>query len=373
MTDGEKTAGGPARARPIRKQKRAMPARGAACLNCGVKLKGPFCHDCGQDSDLKRRPFFKLIVDALDSMFEWDGRLMRTIPLVFFRPGLLARDYLEGRVVRHMPPFKTFFIALIVLLFGYEFFASRPAVMGPDAPTQAVALPKDYRLSQAEIIGKTAARHRAGRLMQAYIDREKALAAGTAPAQAEAEYRARAAAAEKVFKRQSEVMDMWISGKFGALTAEDFRGSGGIRGEQSDVERRLEKAFANPDQFMALALAWAHRLAILLLPIMAFALGLVYVRQRRFLMVDHFTVAMVMLTFVFFTSAVTLFLPPALSRWFSGLLFIWSFINLFQILRGAYGSSIVGALLKSLFIWIISGIASIAVFSVIVVLALRQM
>jgi hypothetical protein len=47
-------------------------------------------------------------------------------------------------------------------------------------------------------------------------------------------------------------------------------------------------------------------------------------------------------------------LPPAAWAGYFSLLSLWTPINLFQTLRGGYGSSIVGAILKTLIVWTIS-------------------
>ncbi len=96
------------------------PAPGAVCANCGAALQGPFCHACGQDSDTHKRSIGHLILEMAESLFELDGRLMRTLPDLFLRPGRLARDYLEGRIARHVPPFRTFLVSLLIFIFAAE-------------------------------------------------------------------------------------------------------------------------------------------------------------------------------------------------------------------------------------------------------------
>ena len=69
---------------------------------------------------------------------------------------------------------------------------------------------------------------------------------------------------------------------------------------------------------------------------------------------DHLLVATNLLSFSFLTNAVGMVLPkPLIAPWFLLLVF-WTPINLFQTLRGGYGSSILGALLKSSIVWIMS-------------------
>ena len=58
-----------------------------------------------------------MIVETIESLFHFDGRLRRTAPALFLRPGGLARDYMEGRIARHVPPFRTFLVALLLFVF----------------------------------------------------------------------------------------------------------------------------------------------------------------------------------------------------------------------------------------------------------------
>ena len=57
----------------------------------------------------------------------------------------------------------------------------------------------------------------------------------------------------------------------------------------------------------------------------------------------------------------------------AGVAALWIPVNLFQTLRGAYGSSIVGAVLKTLFVWV-SAIVSFAVLLAgLIIFALYQL
>ena len=103
--------------------------------------------------------------------------------------------------------------------------------------------------------------------------------------------------------------------------------------------------------FYVTSFTWGHRLAILLWPIMGFSLGLLYVNKRKYFIYDHMLVAANILSFLFLTNAVAFSLPYGLGGWFSLILMVWTPVNMFMTLRGAYGSSILGAILKTLILW----------------------
>jgi hypothetical protein len=84
------------------------------------------------------------------------------------------------------------------------------------------------------------------------------------------------------------------------------------------------------------------------------SLALVYRRRRDLFVYDHLLVAMNLLSFGFLISAVGLVLPFAAMGWWFGLVGLWTLLNLFQTLRGAYGSSWLGATAKTLVVWTVT-------------------
>ncbi len=105
----------------------AMPSGGIAsapveqCLNCKTPLSGQYCANCGQRARSRLISLWELVSDAFGDLFELDSRLWRTLIPLFARPGLLTRDYLEGRRVRFMPPFRTYLV-LSIVFFLVAFF-----------------------------------------------------------------------------------------------------------------------------------------------------------------------------------------------------------------------------------------------------------
>jgi hypothetical protein len=90
------------------------------CANCEAELHGEWCHACGQrDTDLKMA-IWRLLADLLAETFEADGRLARTLPMFFLRPGQLVRDYVDGRRKRYTSPVRllVFSLAMGFLLLG---------------------------------------------------------------------------------------------------------------------------------------------------------------------------------------------------------------------------------------------------------------
>lgn len=94
------------------------------CLNCGTRLRGQYCGVCGQRARNRLISLWELISEAFGDLFEIDSRLWRTLIPLLSRPGRLTRDYLEGRRARYMPPFRTYLV-LSLIFFVVAFFDPR--------------------------------------------------------------------------------------------------------------------------------------------------------------------------------------------------------------------------------------------------------
>lgn len=91
------------------------------CLNCGATLGGQYCGHCGQRGSSRLISLWELVRDAFGDLFELDSRLWRTLIPLLGRPGRLTRDYLEGRRARYMPPFRMYLV-LSLAFFLVAFF-----------------------------------------------------------------------------------------------------------------------------------------------------------------------------------------------------------------------------------------------------------
>jgi hypothetical protein len=86
----------------------------AACLNCGTPLTGPFCSHCGQRDVPPYPDLRELVVDAFWELSGWDGRFASTIKALALKPGLLTREFLEGRRARYISPLRLYLMASLV-------------------------------------------------------------------------------------------------------------------------------------------------------------------------------------------------------------------------------------------------------------------
>lgn len=95
-----------------------LPVHGQ-CLNCGAQLSGAFCSQCGQNS----RPLRSLrhvAGEFLHSLFHFDTKAWRTLPMVLFRPGTLTRNYVYGKRARYISPLATFLLCVFLVFFVFS-------------------------------------------------------------------------------------------------------------------------------------------------------------------------------------------------------------------------------------------------------------
>ncbi|MET3666402.1 DUF3667 domain-containing protein [Caulobacter sp. 1776] len=404
----------------IRPRKKPFTHQGEPCKNCGTPLEGWYCYSCGQNADTHHRSILHLIWEAIEGMFHLDGRLANTLPLLFFRPGKLAKDYMEGRIVRHVPPFRTFLVALLLFIFAAEHaIHSIKHLQEQKEEKEAAQLATPQgRKAKADEMRKEAVENRDERLKDAVETRDEDLKEeGADKAKITARYDkkvrktqeryaetiAEADALEKNPNAAAEALAR-IKGK-NDKAAEQIRGidfkdgadmvhmtTDDATGETTTnnvhvvapqdhggkhvggwFKEGLAKAVENPDYYMVVMFGWAHRLAVLLLPIIGLSLALVYVNKRQYFIYDHLLVATNLLSFSFLVNAIGMVLPMSAWPTAFGIVSLWTPINLFQTLRGGYGSSIFGALLKTFVVWTISVTSFGVLLTALMLFSLSQM
>ncbi|MCC7268481.1 MAG: DUF3667 domain-containing protein [Caulobacteraceae bacterium] len=129
---------------------------------------------------------------------------------------------------------------------------------------------------------------------------------------------------------------------------------------------RLGYAAEHPEEFAAELREWPHRIAIMLMPIGALILGLLYAFSRRFFLFDHLIFTMHSLSFMgLLVSLMTLLgLVPVLSL--LNLILVFAIpAHLFLHMRGVYGSGAVGTLARMA----VLGVGTFAAFVVLILLA----
>lgn len=90
------------------------------CQNCGTKLSGEFCHECGQQGHV-HRSVVHVIEEVFHGITHFESRTWRSLPMLAFRPGTLTREYVMGKRARYVPPFAMFLFSIFAMFLAFAF------------------------------------------------------------------------------------------------------------------------------------------------------------------------------------------------------------------------------------------------------------
>ncbi|MEO7522549.1 MAG: DUF3667 domain-containing protein [Ferruginibacter sp.] len=92
------------------------------CKNCGNHFKGKFCNNCGEkiytEHDKSMQHFLH---EALHFFTHLDGRFLKTVVLIFTKPGKLSVTYCSGARNKYYKPFSLFVVGIILYLLFPQF------------------------------------------------------------------------------------------------------------------------------------------------------------------------------------------------------------------------------------------------------------
>ena len=95
------------------------PILKATCASCGAKLKGDYCRKCGEKKIIPERDFSmrKFMNQTMWHFAHFDSKLMRSVALLFAKPGFLTAEWIAGRRVGYMKPLQLFVVASVLFYF----------------------------------------------------------------------------------------------------------------------------------------------------------------------------------------------------------------------------------------------------------------
>lgn len=89
------------------------------CSNCGFEFNGPdnFCPRCGQENHDIRLPLKHHIHELIEGLLHLDSKSLRSFFFLSAKPGLLSREFNDGKRVKFVPPVRIYiFISFIFFL-----------------------------------------------------------------------------------------------------------------------------------------------------------------------------------------------------------------------------------------------------------------
>ena len=339
----------------------ATPAPDAVCRNCGTPLLGPHCYACGQPVKGLVRPLGSLFGDLLDSVFNIDTRVLRTLPPLFAKPGFLTNEYFAGRQVRYVTPVRLFFFLAIL-----TFFVAQLTIDGPDINFGAAG---DGEIKSATTVAEVEQRRDAA--LEGFAKGKKKMvgtpAAAGIPGMEAAEQAVREEAASRIQQLQdaqtkglpppepkSAGIDFDVNGKPWDAKKNpidtwlpDFADRW-LNGKVEHANGNVERFKRDPALYKDAALGAVPTTLFVLVPIFALMLKLAYLFKRRLYM-EHLVVALhshaflcLDLLLVLLVRALEGWLAPnggalaTLFGWVEGLLIAWMPIYLLVMQKRVY-------------------------------------
>lgn len=98
-------------------KRKSRQFRGSKCLNCETSLdiSEKYCHQCGQLNSTKKLTIGDFFEEFLSNFYAYDSRLRNSIVSIFTKPGILAKEFNEGKRQKYANPFRLFLSVSIVL------------------------------------------------------------------------------------------------------------------------------------------------------------------------------------------------------------------------------------------------------------------
>lgn len=112
----------------------------AACASCGTPATGAFCTHCGQEHARARvLSLREFVAESLDTFVSFDSKVLRSLVPLVARPGVLTREYLDGRRAPYLSPMKVFVVLNVAFFFLVQVFdpvTAEIALGSPEAVEQ---------------------------------------------------------------------------------------------------------------------------------------------------------------------------------------------------------------------------------------------
>jgi hypothetical protein len=102
------------------------------CRNCGAALGGHYCSNCGQAADVHVPSTRELVHEVLEGLTHSDSRLWTTLACLWFKPGKLTEEFVAGRRVAYLPPFRLYLILSVAFFLVASFSHFSTAVVNVD-------------------------------------------------------------------------------------------------------------------------------------------------------------------------------------------------------------------------------------------------
>lgn len=352
-----------------RKPKHMLPL-GSPCPNCATPLEGAWCHACGQRAEDYHRSITRLGWEAVEGFFELDGRLFRTLPRLAIDPGGLTNDYIHGHRAPQIPPFRLFLVVVVLVFLAGS--------MGGDNDRKNAGTPEQVAAAKAQADADTAKKLKDAGVSIDADDKGARIDMPGVHIQADGADEPKASVeTRKAAKAASGDADKSEAKEVGSRRSGVVIGSDDEEVQKNPFLRwMVERAgviSSNEDAFFNSLQDWGHRLAILLLPMSAGILGLMFAWRRRFFIYDHLIFSMHSLSFLGLLVSVIMLGTALTHNSVFSVLILWAPVHLFLHMRKVYGRGVITTLLRMFVLFIFSCIGASLIMAAVFFLTLNDL
>jgi len=312
-----------------------------ACLNCGAQTSGAYCSSCGQPTHI-HRSLLSLGHDLLHGVFHFEGKIWRTLPELFFHPGRLTRRYINGERAKFVSPMALFlftvFLTFAVFSLG-GLGSSSTEIADPNTQADVHATVERLREQLAEL--RTERENpQTSEQRRADLDREIA------------------GLDSSIAIIESAESGDWP--RLLELQVRAARGGGAARAESSWPPpdsywyRKVESVRANPRLLLYKIKTNAYKFSWALIPLSLPFMWLMFFWRRDIHLYDHaifitYSISFMMLLIILLSLAAAIGVSSVIWGW---VLALAPPLHLYKQLRGTYGLTRAGALVRLFFLTI---------------------
>jgi hypothetical protein len=331
--------------------RQASPEPQAQCRNCGARLTGPYCADCGQGAHIQRS-LLHFGEEVLHGILHFDAKAWRTLLLLIARPGLLTRRYIDGQRTRYVSPLALFLFTMFLMYFVFTLTggasAARETLSDADRSTARAELGAALDEANADVAKYEAALASVRMQRQDVASAEQDLAMARKTRQI---VEAALAAFEVTAKDGTDGAAQW-------MTAAWSDGVSRVDTGNAALNEAIRRQIRNPELALYRLKNTAYKFSFMLIPISLPFLWLMFVRRRDIALYDHAVFCLYSLSFMslLFATVALLSLAP-LEGLLALIVLVVPPLHMFVQLREAYALGTRAALWRTAALLAIAGAA----------------
>jgi len=242
------------------------------CPNCEYPVNGNYCTNCGQSLKDFHRPFWSVLGDSVSDALSIDNKFVHTIIPLLIRPGYLTKEFMRGRRAKYTPPFRLYlfltFFAFLLLVHNHK----------PETDAAKNLTFENEKGNTVDLISMLD-----NFSEEKETNSESSLADSIATKENQKELLTLGLTSDSLVKNQSSKRKIEVFG-------EEL--------QNSNIKRMTNMWRLNPSLMMDTAFKKLSQTLLLILPLFALFLALLYLR-RKYYLIEHLLISLNFHSFIF--------------------------------------------------------------------------